>query len=75
MTEYYNSDDVDKLKEAVAILAGWRARMGDSLHVAAEMTDLLLRAIIMDLETDPNDWFKLGYLRTVYGIAIIRLSV
>lgn len=47
-------------------------RAGDSVHVAAEMTELLLRAIILDRETDPRDWFGLGYLRIVYSTVIIR---
>lgn len=73
MTEYFKSEDITKLKEAVGILAMWRARMGDGLHVAAEMTELLLRAIILDKETDIRDWFNAGYLRIVYSTVIIRI--
>ena len=48
--------------------------MGNALHVAAEMTELLLRAIILDRETDHRDWFHDGYVRMVYSTAIIRFA-
>lgn len=44
-----------------------------ALHIAAEISDLILRSIIADKETDENDWFAIGNLLLVYNSAIIRL--
>lgn len=48
-------------------------RSGNSVHVAADMTEMLLRAIIMDKETRNDDWFKIGNVKLAYCTAIIRL--
>ncbi|VDM15731.1 unnamed protein product [Wuchereria bancrofti] len=46
-------------------------RSGDSVHIAADMTEMLLRAIIMDKETKNDDWFKIGNVKLAYCTAII----
>ncbi|VDN56599.1 unnamed protein product [Dracunculus medinensis] len=73
VTTLFRSDDLEDLKQAVAIFCCWRARSGLALHIAAEISDLILRSIIADKETDENDWFAIGNLLLVYNSAIIRL--
>ncbi|VDK86438.1 unnamed protein product [Litomosoides sigmodontis] len=72
VTNAYQSDNASELKHAVALIVSWKARSGDSVHVAADMTEMLLRAIIMDKETRNDDWFKIGNVKLAYCTAIIR---
>ncbi|KHN85797.1 hypothetical protein Tcan_12926 [Toxocara canis] len=72
VTVLYRSEQVDDLRRAVAILHTWRARMGNSLHVAAEMSELLLAAFIADKGTHANDWLAVFNLRLLYSAAVIR---
>lgn len=37
------------------------------------MTEMLLRALIMDKETKKHDWFRVGNVKLAYCTAIIRL--
>ncbi|EFO13468.1 hypothetical protein LOAG_15059 [Loa loa] len=46
-------------------------KSGDSVHVAADMTEMLLRAVIMDKETKNDDWFNIGNVKLAYCTAII----
>ncbi|VDO57248.1 unnamed protein product [Brugia timori] len=73
VTNVYRSDEISELKHAVALIVSWKARSGDSVHIAADMTEMLLRAIIMDKETKNDDWFKIGNVKLAYCTAIIRL--
>uniref|UniRef100_A0A8R1TPG6 Uncharacterized protein n=1 Tax=Onchocerca volvulus TaxID=6282 RepID=A0A8R1TPG6_ONCVO len=73
VTNVYRSDKAFELKHAVALIVSWKARSGDSVHVAADMTEMLLRAIIMDKETRNDDWFNIGNVKLAYCTAIIRL--
>uniref|UniRef100_A0A1I7VH40 Ribosomal biogenesis protein LAS1L n=1 Tax=Loa loa TaxID=7209 RepID=A0A1I7VH40_LOALO len=72
VTDVYRSDKVSELKHAVALIVSWKARSGDSVHVAADMTEMLLRAVIMDKETKNDDWFNIGNVKLAYCTAIIR---
>ncbi|MCP9260459.1 hypothetical protein DINM_003808 [Dirofilaria immitis] len=72
VTDMYRSDEISELKHAVALIVSWKARSGDSVHVAADMTEMLLRAIIMDKETANDDWFRIGNVKLAYCTAIIR---
>lgn len=72
VTNVYRSDEISELKHAVALIVSWKARSGDSVHIAADMTEMLLRAIIMDKETKNDDWFKIGNVKLAYCTAIIR---
>ncbi|KAL3998973.1 Las1-like family protein [Acanthocheilonema viteae] len=72
VTNVYRSDKASELKHAVALIVSWKARSGDSVHVAADMTEMLLRAIIMDKEIRDDDWFKIGNVKLAYCTAIIR---
>ncbi|VDN33491.1 unnamed protein product [Gongylonema pulchrum] len=47
-------------------------RSGQSVHMAAEMTEMLLRAVIMDRHTADNDWMEKGNVQLAYCAAIIR---
>ncbi|VDK18991.1 unnamed protein product, partial [Anisakis simplex] len=75
----YRSDDLAELRYAVAILQVWRIRMGNSMHVAAEMSELILSAIIADKEstalsaaTSDSDWLSTFNQRLLYSAAVIR---
>uniref|UniRef100_A0A915Q182 Uncharacterized protein n=1 Tax=Setaria digitata TaxID=48799 RepID=A0A915Q182_9BILA len=72
VTNLYRSDKIFELKHAVALIVSWKARLGDSVHVAADMTEMLLRAVIMDKETRNDDWFRIGNVKLAYCAAIIR---
>ncbi|VBB30234.1 unnamed protein product [Acanthocheilonema viteae] len=74
VTNVYRSDKASELKHAVALIVSWKARSGDSVHVAADMTEMLLRAIIMDKEIRDDDWFKIGNVKLAYCTAIIRFG-
>uniref|UniRef100_A0A914CYG7 Uncharacterized protein n=1 Tax=Acrobeloides nanus TaxID=290746 RepID=A0A914CYG7_9BILA len=66
------SQDGQELRKAVALLAMWKCRMGNKAPIIIEISELVLRVIIMDKERDPSDWFTNGNLKLVYGSVIIR---
>uniref|UniRef100_F1KX10 Protein LAS1 n=1 Tax=Ascaris suum TaxID=6253 RepID=F1KX10_ASCSU len=72
VTVLYRSDRVEELRRVVATLQAWRVRMGNSLHVAAEMSEVLLSAILADREAKTSDWLAAFNLRLLYSAAVIR---
>uniref|UniRef100_A0A915C9V8 LAS1-like protein n=1 Tax=Parascaris univalens TaxID=6257 RepID=A0A915C9V8_PARUN len=72
VTVLYRSDRVEDLRRVVATLQTWRLRMGNSLHVAAEMSEVLLSAILADREAKTSDWLAAFNLRLLYSAAVIR---
>lgn len=47
--------------------------MGNKSPIVIEVSELILRALIMDKEMGSSDWFNHGNLKLVYGSVIIRL--
>ncbi|KAL6728932.1 hypothetical protein Aduo_000034 [Ancylostoma duodenale] len=68
------SDDVEELKECLAILSMWRSRMGNSIPVAISCSDLIIRLAIAELQIvgEHNQWMKLEELKMQHCIVIIR---
>lgn len=46
--------------------------MGRGTPVLIDITELLLRALIMDLEHSPEDGFSVANVGLIYGAVIIR---
>uniref|UniRef100_A0A914VSV6 Uncharacterized protein n=1 Tax=Plectus sambesii TaxID=2011161 RepID=A0A914VSV6_9BILA len=69
----FRSEDAAVLKDAVSILAAWRARTGKAMPVAADISELILRVLIADAEcVGVDDWWSAGNVRLLFCTAIIR---
>ncbi|KAH7727989.1 hypothetical protein AAVH_04233 [Aphelenchoides avenae] len=66
------SNDPQTLREASALLNMWKCRMGRATPVLIDITELLLRALIMDLEHKREDGFSVANVGLIYGAVIIR---
>ncbi|EYC10081.1 hypothetical protein Y032_0057g2751 [Ancylostoma ceylanicum] len=69
----FQSDDVEELKECLAILSMWRSRMGNSVPVAISCSDLIIRLAIAELQivAEHNQWMKMEELKMQHCIVII----
>ncbi|MFH4978194.1 hypothetical protein AB6A40_004903 [Gnathostoma spinigerum] len=74
VTNHFRSDELDDLTLVVNILATWRTRVYRSLHVGADISEMLLSAILADRRTDRSDSLAMRQLHMIYATAIIRTS-
>ncbi|KAK5982601.1 hypothetical protein GCK32_003291, partial [Trichostrongylus colubriformis] len=70
----FQSEDVEELKECLAILSMWRSRMGNSIPVALSCSEMLVRLAISELQiaNEADQWMKMEELKMQHCIVIIR---